>query len=264
MNAERPDDHASAPQHRSDRYDLWFDGLLSPEEAEAVRREIAADPRLSARYEADAAIEASLRQSLGAGRPVRLRPAVRNLAEPRPQRRVAAAAAMLALGGLGWVATRGAADSRPPADRSAPTTELAGRYRPLPASCELGNVFLDALAVEFQPVVGCRVRDDWNERLLAQLASAPCNRDESVVVLGEWLDPRLEADNVVMLRRGDDPIMLVVPDCANETDLCVPKDSGLFVHRGLRDGRPIYEVSPLPGSEVLACVDAQNVVTQQY
>ncbi len=136
--------------------------------------------------------------------------------------------------------------------------------RPATPSCELGNVFLDALAVEFQPVVGCQVRDDFGERLLAQLASAPCSREESVVVLGEWRDPRIEADNVVMLRRGDDPIMLVVPNCEHETDLCVPKDSGLYVHRGLRDGRPIYEVSPLSGSEVLACVDAHNVVTQQY
>ena len=77
------------------------------------------------------------------------------------------------------------------------------------------------------------------------------------------MDPRVNVANMVMLRRGENPIMLVVPRCEEEAGMCVAKDSGLYVHRGMRDGRTIYEISPLPGSEVLACVDAESVVTQQ-
>lgn len=265
----------------STNYDRWFDGLLDEAASRRERASVAADPLQRARFEADRAIESSLRRSFGASAPVR--PLLVEPAHPAPLRgakgswpRYAAAAVLLVVGGAllaivferrepktgGSPLTAASIGTLP----SLPLTPVANSLPPKPLGATQfspGEVFLDALALEFQPLLGCQVQDRWDAELFAQLADAPCNRDQSVVLLGEWIDPRLDVANVLMLRRGENPIMLVVPRCEQETELCVPKDSGLYIHRGMRDGRAIYEISPVPGSEILGCVDAQDVVTQQ-
>lgn len=286
MNQHRGSDRPASLTPDGDSYEQWFDGLLGADEAAAMAQRVAQDPALAAQHRADLEIEASLRRSFGGGRsagprlwgfaPSAAPEASRFLA----RRRTAAAAALLVIGATAWLATRDqapiqgplpgvgqgrspvlAGGQRPPFPaHGVPAT---GRPTPVSSQCTLGDVFLDALAVEFQPLLGCKLQDDWNRDLLARLETAPCNRDEGVVVLGEWADPRVDVANMVLLRRGENPIMLVVPNCELEADLCVAKNSGLYVHRGLREGRPIYEVSPLPRSAVLACVDATQVVTQQ-
>ncbi len=262
----------------SSNYDLWFDGLLDDAASRRERASIATDPAQRARFDADRAIESSLRRGFGAKAP--MRPVLVGPALSAPFSRAtaawpryAAAAGLIVLAGAAvviafnrredtgegprLVATRPLTEQVTPLANARPPALLAAtQYSP-------GEVFLDALALDFQPLLGCQIQDRWDAELFAQLAEAPCNRDQSVVVLGEWIDPRLDVANVLMLRRGENPIMLVVPRCEQDTELCVPKDSGLFVHRGMRDGRAIFEISPLPGSEILGCVDAQDVVTQQ-
>jgi hypothetical protein len=274
MNDRRKEPVDGSAHADAARYDLWFDGLLEGEEARAVQEHVAADPRRRAQYEADRDIEASLQRTFGEQRAARPRPGpVASLAPLASTGaawpRYAAAAGVLLAAGIAFEFLGTPNDGQAPlasGPKSPATTFAIPVSFPTdskPRQCALGDVFLDALAVEFQPLLGCKVQDEWNAELLAQLETAPCNREEGVVVLGEWVDPRVDVANMVLLRRGENPIMLVVPNCEHETDLCVPKDSGLFVHRGVRNGRPIYEVSPLPGSEVLACVDARDVITQQ-
>ncbi|HTF88586.1 MAG TPA: hypothetical protein VK843_09255 [Planctomycetota bacterium] len=267
----------------SSAYEKWFDGLLDDAHSRRIAEVVQRDPAQRARFEADLATEASLRRSFGATPaarrgPVALKPlepvAVRSL----PWDRYALAASALVVLAAGAVVALKLASSTPepqgppvahvrPSPASLPgsvtlpvKTQLAA-VRPHTNEFSLGEVFLDALAFEFQPQVGCQTKDPWDARLFAQLANAPCNQEQGVVVLGEWRDPRVNVANMVMLRRGENPIMLVVPSCELDTDMCVPTDSGLYVHRGVRDGRTIYEISPVPGSEVLSCVDAQAVVT---
>ncbi len=283
MNDKRttpPSGPAGGPADSSN-YDMWFDGLLDDGASRRERASIAADPAQRARFEADRAIESSLRRSFGASAPTRPLLVGPALASPLGRAkaawpRCAAAAGLLVLVGAALAIALQRRDAAGDSPRLAVATgnrtvtkpvtpianfrppELAGATQYSP-----GEVFLDALALDFQPLVGCRIQDRWDAELFAQLADAPCNRDQSVVVLGEWIDPRLDVANVLMLRRGENPIMLVVPRCEQDTELCVPKDSGLYVHRGMRDGRAIYEISPVSGSEILGCVDAQDVVTQQ-
>jgi len=265
----------------SSQYERWFDGLLDERSARRESERVSSDPAQRARFEVDLAIEASLRRSFGAAErtgasrlgPVGLVGAQRDPRRASAWRRVAMAAGVLALIGAALaiaLATHDPAPRRgdvavpsvPPAQVHA-VAQLALAPRPRTTNVSLGDVFLDALALDFQPQLDCRMHDRWDAELLAQLETAPCNQEQGVVVLGEWIDPRVDVANMVMLRRGENPIMLVVPRCELDTELCVPKDSGLYVHRGVRDGRTLYEVSPLPGSEVLGCVDAQAVVTQQ-
>ncbi len=265
----------------SSNYDLWFDGLLDDTASRRERASIAANPAQRARFEADRAIESSLRRSFGAKAPVRpllvgpalsAPPVRRNATWPR----YAAAAGLFVLAGAALaigLSRRNATGqgpqlevstgNRPITPQVTPVANVRPAAAPSATQYSPGEVFLDALALDFQPLLGCQIQDRWDAELFAQLADAPCNRDQSVVVLGEWIDPRLDVANVLMLRRGENPIMLVVPRCEQNTELCVTKDSGLYVHRGMRDGRAIFEISPLPGSEILGCVDAQDVVTQQ-
>jgi hypothetical protein len=265
------------------QYELWYDGLLEGAAAERMRRLVGSDERLRARHAADLAIDAGLRRSFGAPQVAGARAfATAQGGHGRvPWASYATAASVLALFGATLAVTLAPHGARPetsaPLARnqrpvlSVPKSPIAHSFAATPVnnavrsmrSSALGDVFLDALALEFQPRLGCQMLDAWEAELYTQLAAAPCSLDEDVVVLGEWLDPRLDVASMVMLRRGENPIMLVVPRCEVETDLCVSKDSGLYLHRGTRDGRTIYELSPAPGSEILSCVQAQSVVTQQ-
>lgn len=279
-------DDAARPQgplDDSSQYERWYDGQLQGAAAEQFRARVQADPILRARLEADRAIDASLRRSFGAPSSARPQPLAPAGVSRVPWAQYATAASVLALFGAAIALTLvphrdGLTDkggglavapviSAPPASTngSVQLTRVAAQDTSTPRlrSSALSDVFLDALAWEFQPRVGCQMQDAWDAELYTQLASAPCNQEEGVVVLGEWVDPRLDVANMVMLRRGENPIMLVVPRCEAETELCLPKNSGLYLHRGTRDGRTIYEVSPVPGSEILSCVQAQSVVTQQ-
>ncbi|MEO6711660.1 MAG: hypothetical protein ABI054_00845 [Planctomycetota bacterium] len=267
----------------SSAYERWFDGLLDETHSRRISEVVQRDPAQRARFEADLATEASLRRSFGATPAARRGPVGPQPLEPvavrsLPWDRYALTASALIVVAAAAVVALKLASSTPetqrgPVARSEPNPAgLAGPVvvpvktqtvaaRPRTAEFSLGEVFLDALAFEFQPQLGCQTKDPWDARLFAQLATAPCNQEQGVVVLGEWRDPRVNVANMVMLRRGENPIMLVVPSCELDTDMCVPTDSGLYVHRGVRDGRTIYEISPVPGSEVLSCVDAQAVVT---
>ncbi len=276
--SESMDPKGTDPSRRSanaSTYDLWYDGQLEGKARDHEGARIASRPELRARAEADRAIDDSLRRSFGASpgalanagasTPVLLRSRV-------PWAPYATAAGLLALVGGAFAINWERGD--PPANVTNVARGMNGHtvddvtstarssVRAQPASYSLGEVFLDALALDFQPLLGCSSGDEWNQDLVAQLALAPCAQEQGVVVLGEWLDPRLDVASMYLLRRGGNPIMLVVPRCEQDTELCVPKDSGLYVHRGMLDGRAIYEISPGPGSEVLECVDADSVVTQ--
>lgn len=264
--------NAHEPNSRLDEqvYQLWIDGQLSPEEARAAAAAVASDPDWSARHAQDLAISASLRRSFAPiARAPRVLHALPRGGASRPWLRHAAAAGLLAAFAVSAVAVwrsgpraptgadELALQGRVPQDR-----ELAAAGRePDRVAMEIGDVYLDALAGNFQPLIDCRMQSAWDADLFAQLARTPCNREAALQVLGEWVDPRLAVDNLVMLRRGDDPILLVVPPCDLRADFRVPEDSGYFVHRGVRDGREIFEISPAPSSQVLTCVDADSVVT---
>lgn len=279
-------DDAARPQGPLDdsaQYELWYDGQLQGAAAEQFRARVQADPVLRARHATDLAIDASLRRSFGAPASARPKPLAPAGVSRVPWAQYATAASVLALFGAAIAVTLvphrdglGDRDSglavAPPLPAASVSTKAPAQLTRVatfdtPArsvrSSALSDVFLDALAWEFQPRAGCQMQDAWDAELYTQLASAPCNQEEGVVVLGEWVDSRLDVANMVMLRRGENPIMLLVPRCEAETELCLPKDSGLYLHRGTRDGRTIYEVSPVPGSEILGCVQAQSVVTQQ-
>ncbi len=275
-----PKNDASDPSGSS-QYDLWFDGLLDDARSRREAKRVMSDPAQRARFETDRAVEESLRRSFGTSTVARRGPVELVLAAPLAQPaipwvRYALAAGVLALFGAALAtllarhgdvhqgtpgSSAGLVQTKPASIVVEPGSRAV--VHPRLADFSLGDVFLDALAFEFQPQLGCQTKDRWDAELFAQLETAPCNQEQGVVVLGEWLDPRVNVANMVMLRRGENPIMLVVPRCGQETEMCVAKDSGLYVHRGMRDGRAIFEISPLPDSEVLSCVDAQSVVTQQ-
>lgn len=264
------------------QYELWYDGRLDGAAAQAVEEQLRRDPILLAHHQANLAIDASLRRSFGAPRLAPARPVASGAGAARvPWANYATAASVLAIFGAALALTlaphvrsnawHGGVASLPlhdaPASSRAALASASDPQPPVPAlhnsTSTLNEVFLDALEGEFQPRVACQMQDAWDAQLYTELASAPCNQELGVVVLGEWVDARLDVASMVMLRRGENPIMLVVPRCENDPELCMPKDSGLYVHRGTRDGRTIYEVSPVPGSEILSCMQAQNVVTQQ-
>lgn len=265
MNADEPN-----PRLDEHVYQRWLDGLLSPDDARACADAVAGDPVWRARHAQDLAIQASLRRSFAppASAPRVLHALPRGGAS-RPWLRHAAAAGLLAAFAVSAVAVwRSSPQAQavkgrlPVANAGSQDRELAAAGRePDRVAMEIGEVYLDALAGNFQPLIDCRMQTAWDADLFAQLARTPCNRDAELQVLGEWVDPRLAVDNLVMLRRGDDPILLVVPPCDLRADFRVPEDSGYFVHRGVRDGREIFEISPVPSSQVLTCVDANSVVT---
>jgi hypothetical protein len=252
------------------KLEAWLDGLASPDEAREIEARVAGSSRLQGEVEVFRRIEAALARqfsapaaataALGQGSTFGAQDAHLSRGSAFASRRRAAgwlglAAAAAGLAAVGFWGLRDSAWWQSTPVPSA--TPLAAKE-----TCELDRVFCDALAENFQPKDGCRITSEWDSRLLASLGSPTCNTD-SMVVLGEWRDPRLNHSDIVMLRVGQEPVMLLVPkgEQAAEANsrLCLSQGSLLHLHRGEWEGRELYELSKLTESRVLECVQAADV-----
>jgi len=127
--------------------------------------------------------------------------------------------------------------------------------------CRLDDIFTRALAGDFEPHSSCELSD---AELLASLGSPTCEGPDELVVLGEWSDGRIAAEDIVMLRLGADPVMLLVPSEDDDSEICLTSSSPLHLFRGCWRGRPIYELSALDESRVLSCVQALDVESARF
>ena len=67
------------------------------------------------------------------------------------------------------------------------------------------------------------------------------------------------ASDILMLRSGAVPVMLVVADQENDSGICLTTHSSLNLFSGCWRGQRIYELSSLGESRVLSCVQAQDL-----
>lgn len=245
------------PSEVDPRFEAWLDGLLPPDQARELERAVERSPALRKRVERQRDIDAALRRKFSTAPTPRL---VTSDSSTLPAssglRPWAIAAGVLALlGGAAWVLTRPA--STPASER--PFVQGPRQMAPVASNCELDVVFASAVQNGFAPMKDVDEHDAWQSRLVASLGQPGCNDKEPTVVLGEYKDPRLALADMMMLRVGEEPVMLVVPRSDQAAGMCVQPYSGLHLHRGCWDGRTVYELSASPESRVLACVRADSV-----
>jgi hypothetical protein len=208
------------------------------------------DAALARRFAApDAAHLGALRSAAGASVvPVR--------AGTRARWLTYAAGLALAFGAGAWFAGQG---EQPGAELPpAPAPPVAALTV---SDCRLDDLFTRALAGDFEPHSSCELSD---AELQASLDSPACEGTDELVVVGEWSDARFAADDIVMLRLGAEPVMLVLPSRDDDSKICLTSQSPLHLFRGCWRGRPIYELSALDESRVLSCVQALDVESARF
>jgi hypothetical protein len=266
---------AQCAERGAERFELWLDGLLPPEAAREFERELERSPELRARAAQQRAIDEALRRRYARG-PREAAPIGATPARPpqlagtgaSPWRTWAAlAAAALALAGAAaWYAAHREAST--PSHAQRPIARGDRSFAPVGGPCELDTVFASAVQCGFAPMEDAEdVRaqgDAWKARLIASLDQPGCNEEEPTVVIGDWKDPRVSLADMMMLRVGGEPVMLVVPRSDSATGLCVRDHARLHLHRGCLDGRTVYELSESPESRVLACVRADHVEPARF
>ena len=247
--------------------DLWLDGRLSPERARDFERRMQRSPELAREVRQAQEIEKALARRFHAPVPTPVLPApgvtgvtaaapsphASGMASSRPAWLSWAAGFLIAFGAGIWFAVQ-----LLPKRSSPPHGALSLAAQ----ECSLDEIFANAAAGDFAPQAALELSDP---ELLSTLGSPTCADSGELVVVGEWSDARMGESDLVMLRSGAEPVMLVVPSQDSDTaDLCVTSQSSLSLFSGCWRGRRIYELSFLGESRVLNCVQALDVESRRF
>ena len=249
---------SSEHEHDPSQLDLWLDGGMDAARAQEFERGLAQSPELASEARRAREIEAALARRFAAPAlaiDVPVPPVLPARVGSRAGWLASAAGLLIAFGAGFWFAAK----NRQPGEEEPRT--LSALTPPTVADCPLDDIFVAAAAGDFEPLSPGELTD---AELLGSLDSPTCEGSDELVVVGEWSNALFDGSDIVMLRAGAEPVLLLLPAEDDDSEVCLTSQSPLHLFRGCWRGRPIYELSALEESRVLSCVQALDVESRRF